>query len=125
MIIYLAKGAQGILVWIPKCGSPAALGNPDLCVMIGPLNGFAPFTGSMSGTYDVLLAVAPWKTIWGTNLGKREKVGVAATMSVGAVSDVAAFILAVKMRKITSENFTCEFVSFLLFLSRRNRIDEG
>lgn len=110
--ICLVKGVQGILVWIPKCGSPAALGNPDLCVKIGPLNGFAMFAGSMSGTYDILLAVVPWKTVWGTNLGKGEKLGVATTMSVGAVSGVAAFILAVKMKKITSENFTCEFASF-------------
>ncbi|KAK3946541.1 hypothetical protein QBC32DRAFT_272122 [Pseudoneurospora amorphoporcata] len=30
----LVKGAQGILVWIPKCGSPAALGNPDMMMMM-------------------------------------------------------------------------------------------
>lgn len=108
--ICLVKGAQGVLVWIPKCGSPAALGK-DVCVMIKPLNGFATFAGSMSGTYDILLAVVPWKTIWGTGLGKREKLGVATTMSVGAVSGGAAFVLAVKMRGITSENFTCEFLT--------------
>ncbi|KAK3388564.1 hypothetical protein B0T20DRAFT_364555 [Sordaria brevicollis] len=104
--ICLVKGAQGILVWIPKCGSPAALGKPDMCVMIGPLNGFATFAGGMSGTYDILLAVVPWKTIWGTNLRKREKLALATTMSIGAVSAVSAFILAEKMKKITSENFT-------------------
>lgn len=126
--ICLIKGAQGVLVWIPKCGSPqaaAALGGDsndvnnvsrhDVCVRIEPLNGFATFAGSVSGTYAILLAVVPWKTIWGTNLGKREKVGVATTMSVGAISGVAAFVLAVKMRRITSENFTCELLVFLGF----------
>lgn len=105
----LVKGTQGVLVWIPKCGSPAAaLGNPDMCVQIGPLNAFATFAASMSGTYDILLAVVPWKTIWGTGLGKREKLALAVTMSVGAVGRVTAFMMAVKIRGITSENYTCE-----------------
>lgn len=108
----IVKGTQAILAWFPKCGSPAALGHPDVCVKMGPLNVFSTFAATMSGTYDILLAVVPWRTIWGTGLGKREKMAVAVTMSVGAVAGVTAFVSAVKMKGLSSENYTCEFLFF-------------
>jgi len=38
-----------------------------------------------SGVVDIILALIPWKVIWGLQMRKQEKVGVIIAMSMGVL----------------------------------------
>lgn len=41
------------------------------------------FTAIYSGAMDIVLAILPWKIIWGLSMNKREKFGVLVAMGMG------------------------------------------
>lgn len=43
------------------------------------------FTASYSGAMDIVLAILPWKIIWGLSMTKKEKFGVSLAMSMGVL----------------------------------------
>ncbi|TEA15689.1 hypothetical protein C8034_v002304 [Colletotrichum sidae] len=50
------------------------------------------FTACYSGAMDVVLAMLPWKIIWGLTMTKKDKFGVALAMSMGIFAGAMSFI---------------------------------
>ncbi|OLN85459.1 hypothetical protein CCHL11_08084 [Colletotrichum chlorophyti] len=57
------------------------------------------FTASYSGAMDIVLAMLPWKMIWGLTMTRREKIGVLVAMSMGIFAGAVSFI---KIRTIAA-----------------------
>ncbi|KAF6838244.1 hypothetical protein CPLU01_02605 [Colletotrichum plurivorum] len=57
------------------------------------------FTASYSGAMDIVLAIVPWKIIWGLTMTKKEKFGVSLAMSMGFFAGAVSFI---KIKTITA-----------------------
>ncbi|KAI8294148.1 hypothetical protein K4K59_005299 [Colletotrichum sp. SAR11_240] len=63
-----------------------------------PMN-YNTFTASYSGAMDIVLAILPWKIIWGLSMTKKEKFGVSLAMSMGVFAGIVSFI---KIKTITA-----------------------
>jgi len=46
---------------------------------------YGVFAAAYSGLMDVVLALLPWSVIWGLQMRKKEKIGVALAMSMGVL----------------------------------------
>ncbi|EEY21661.1 conserved hypothetical protein [Verticillium alfalfae VaMs.102] len=49
-------------------------------------------SAAYSGAMDVLLAMLPWRMIWGLELTRREKLGVLIAMSMGVFAGIVSFV---------------------------------
>ncbi|KAF3351746.1 hypothetical protein VD0002_g9730 [Verticillium dahliae] len=49
-------------------------------------------SSAYSGAMDVLLAMLPWRMIWGLELTRREKLGVLIAMSMGVFAGIVSFV---------------------------------
>ncbi|KAL3297350.1 integral membrane protein [Colletotrichum asianum] len=63
-----------------------------------PMN-YNTFTASYSGAMDIVLAILPWKIIWGLSMTKKEKFGVSLAMSMGVFAGIVSLI---KIKTITA-----------------------
>jgi hypothetical protein len=107
--LFLIPGTLSI--WIPACGDPRAIYRPahPMCWELPVLQYLG---GSFMGTYslrlrslqdhqganflllgsggiiDVMLALLPWFVLRNLQLGRREKIGLGAAMSLGAITGV-------------------------------------
>ncbi|KKF95838.1 hypothetical protein CFO_g1800 [Ceratocystis platani] len=64
------------------------------------------FSAALSGLIDLLLAMLPWKIIWGLQMRTKEKIGVGAAMSMGMFACVTACVKASKVPSLGSGDFT-------------------
>ena len=92
-----------ILTWL-KC----VPGGITTCVPISPYNAYSMFSGSYSASIDVMLAMMPWPLIWGLQMKKKEKLGVALAMSLGVFAGVTALMKTLAIPGMTKGDFTCE-----------------
>lgn len=46
---------------------------------------------------DIILALLPWKILWGLQMRKKEKIGVAIAMSMGIFAGITSFIKTSKL----------------------------
>ncbi|KAK1756994.1 hypothetical protein QBC47DRAFT_451496 [Echria macrotheca] len=60
------------------------------------------FSAAYSGVMDVVLAMIPWKLIWGLQMRKQEKIGVIVAMSMGIFAGITSFVKAAMMWKMTA-----------------------
>ncbi|OAA65611.1 hypothetical protein SPI_02398 [Niveomyces insectorum RCEF 264] len=60
------------------------------------------FASAYSGTVDMVLAMFPWKIIWGMSMNRKEKTGVLFAMSMGVFAGVASFIKVSKVGSLTN-----------------------
>lgn len=80
-------GIIGLFVWIqciPLAKSwdiriPGTCWDPNIGIV------YAKFASAWSGTMDIVLALLPWKVIWGLKMCKKERLGVAVAMSLGVL----------------------------------------
>ncbi|KAK1597124.1 uncharacterized protein LY79DRAFT_508100 [Colletotrichum navitas] len=56
-----------------------------------PVN-YNVFATSYSGAMDIVLAILPWKLLWGLTMTNREKLGVLVAMSMGVFAGAVSFI---------------------------------
>ncbi|EFQ35364.1 uncharacterized protein GLRG_10508 [Colletotrichum graminicola M1.001] len=56
-----------------------------------PVN-YNVFAASYSGAMDIVLAILPWKILWGLTMTKGEKLGVLVAMSMGVFAGAVSFI---------------------------------
>ncbi|KAK2015658.1 hypothetical protein LZ32DRAFT_602306 [Colletotrichum eremochloae] len=50
------------------------------------------FAASYSGAMDIVLAILPWRILWGHTMTKKEKLGVLIAMSMGVFAGAVSFI---------------------------------
>ncbi|KAK3312898.1 hypothetical protein B0H66DRAFT_382804 [Apodospora peruviana] len=104
-----------LLVWI-RCQPVEKTWNkmmPGTCWDMHAINSYSIFVGCFSGFCDILLALLPWKLVWGLRMRKQEKLGVAIAMSMGVVAGSTAFVKSEKIMILGQTNFSyngCELL---------------
>ncbi|KAG6040783.1 hypothetical protein E4U41_007052 [Claviceps citrina] len=79
-----------------RCEDPRHLWNPaaipSRCWSAPVFDGISLFIGSYSAATDFALALLPWAILWKLQMKKREKLGVAAAMSLGILAGSVAIV---------------------------------
>lgn len=75
---------------------------------INPYTNYAIFSGSYSSLVDIMLAMMPWPLIWGLQMKKKEKLGIALAMSLGVFAGITAIMKTVAIPGMVKGDFTCE-----------------
>ncbi|KAK4664089.1 uncharacterized protein QC763_001630 [Podospora pseudopauciseta] len=110
---------QAVVVWV-KCNPISKnwdLSNEGTCWDVHATNYYGVFCGVFSGVCDIVLALLPWRLVWGLQMRKKEKLGVVVGMSMGVVAGVWAFIKSSKLVLLGSKNFTYEGCLLLIWTS--------
>ncbi|TQN63630.1 hypothetical protein CSHISOI_11786, partial [Colletotrichum shisoi] len=100
--INVALGLSVLFTWIqcwPVEKTWRTASTPGTCWPKSVVMGYNVFTAAYSGAMDILLAVLPWRLIWGLTMTKREKLGVLIAMSMGVFAGAVSFI---KIRTIAA-----------------------
>ncbi|KAH6853077.1 hypothetical protein B0I37DRAFT_358508 [Chaetomium sp. MPI-CAGE-AT-0009] len=109
------------LVWIfgfAKCTplervfDPAV---PGTCWDGNKLVKFQLFAAYYSAILDFVLAFLPWQIIMGMSMLRRERVGVAIAMSLGAIAGVTGIVKSVLVVNMTSPDFTFDRVDLTIW----------
>ncbi|KAJ5703006.1 hypothetical protein N7488_010554 [Penicillium malachiteum] len=100
-ICYLAQCQPAAVLW------DASLLATAKCWPTNVFETIALVAGAYSGCMDFVLALLPWVVLWGLEMKKREKFGIALAMSMGIVASVAAFIKTSKLVNVSQvQDFT-------------------
>ncbi|KAM0281667.1 hypothetical protein ACHAQH_003398 [Verticillium albo-atrum] len=100
------------LVWIfglVKCTPFAKVldrNHPGTCWDRTKLLRFQLFAAYYSAILDFVLAFLPWQIIMGMSMRRRERLGVAVAMSLGAIAGITGIVKAVLVVSMTSTDFT-------------------
>lgn len=81
----IAMDLNAIFLWV-RCTPSAKTWNPRLegtCWEPHVYPTYGMFAAGYSAAMDVVLALLPWRIIWGLQMKKKEKFGVALAMSMG------------------------------------------
>ncbi|OBR13188.1 Integral membrane protein [Colletotrichum higginsianum IMI 349063] len=100
--INVALGLSVLFTWIqcwPVEKTWRTASTPGTCWPKSVVMGYNVFTAAYSGAMDIVLAVLPWRIIWGLTMTKREKLGVLIAMSMGVFAGAVSFI---KIRTIAA-----------------------
>jgi lysylphosphatidylglycerol synthetase-like protein (DUF2156 family) len=87
VLMNVAMGLQAVFVWV-KCDPVQKNWQPSLKGKCWPLevsNGYAVFSGALSGVCDIFFALLPWHLLWRLTMRKKEKIGVVVAMSMGVL----------------------------------------
>lgn len=66
---------------------------------------FNMFAGAWSALMDIILALLPWKFLWGLQMKTPEKIGVGLAMSMGIFAGITAIIKTTMIPKMLSNDF--------------------
>jgi hypothetical protein len=83
----LFMGLSALFTWI-SCNPIQKTWNrnmPGTCWNPASKIDYDIFSGTWSGLMDLTLALLPWKIVWGLQMKKKEKLGVAIAMSMGVL----------------------------------------
>ncbi|KAL0931423.1 uncharacterized protein CTRU02_214158 [Colletotrichum truncatum] len=100
--VNVALGLNVLFTWIscwPVEKTWRTASTPGTCWPKTVTMNYNVFTASYSGAMDIVLAIIPWKIIWGLTMTKKEKFGVSLAMSMGFFAGAVSFI---KIRTITA-----------------------
>ncbi|KAK2045738.1 hypothetical protein LZ31DRAFT_583897 [Colletotrichum somersetense] len=86
--------------WMPQ--TPGSCWDPRVAIY------YDIFASGYSASMDILLAMLPWKMIWGLQMKMQEKIGVAIAMSMGLFAGSTAIIKCFTIPTILSGDFTYE-----------------
>jgi len=100
----IAMGLSALFVWvtckpIQKAWHPFMEGtcwSPEVIV------NYNIFSAAYSAFMDLTLALLPWKLIWGLQMKRKEKIGVAVAMSCGVFAGITAIIKTTLIPKMIS-----------------------
>ncbi|KAK7408724.1 hypothetical protein QQX98_009081 [Neonectria punicea] len=76
---------------------------------------FQLFAAYYSAILDFILAFLPWQIIMGMSMRRRERLGVAVAMSLGAIAGVTGIVKAVLVVNMTSTDFTYDRVDLTIW----------
>jgi len=96
----IAMGLSALFIWVQctpveKAWKPFMVGAK--CWAPTTLVYYNVFSASYSAVMDIALALLPWKLIWGLQMKKRERLGVAIAMSCGVFAGITAIIKTTKI----------------------------
>ncbi|KAI6778463.1 uncharacterized protein J7T54_000358 [Emericellopsis cladophorae] len=109
------------LVWIfglAKCTPLKRVWDKDVqgtCWDLHKLVKFQLFAAYYSAILDFVLAGLPWQIIMGASIRRREMVGVAVAMSLGAVAGATGIVKAVMVVNMTSPDITYDRVDLTIW----------
>lgn len=78
----------------------------------GPISTYA---GSWSVVLDFWYAAFPWYFLWKINMPKREKVIIAASMSLGVFAGACGIKRAIELKKLGSPNYLKDIVGIIIW----------
>ncbi|KAK2771248.1 hypothetical protein CKAH01_14397 [Colletotrichum kahawae] len=67
---------------------------------------YGVFAAGYSALMDILLALLPWKLVWGLQMKLKEKIGVAVAMSMGLFAGATAIVKCTTIPTLLSGDFT-------------------
>jgi hypothetical protein len=76
---------------------------------------FQLFAAYYSAALDFVLAVLPWKILMGMSMLRRERLGVAVAMSLGAIAGATAIVKSVLVVNMTSPDITYDRVDLTIW----------
>ncbi|KAK3312689.1 hypothetical protein B0H66DRAFT_643870 [Apodospora peruviana] len=76
---------------------------------------YAIFAAAYSGLMDIVLALLPWSVVWGLQMRRKEKIGVAVAMSMGVFAGGAAFVKCSTIPVILNGDFTFEGYNLVIW----------
>ncbi|VUC25086.1 unnamed protein product [Clonostachys rosea] len=109
------------LVWIfgfAKCTPTEKVWDssvPGTCWNKQKLTKYQLFAAYYSAILDFVLAFLPWKILMGLTMRRREKLGVALAMSLGAIAGICAIVKAVLVVNMTSPDITYDRVDLTIW----------
>ncbi|OLN81960.1 hypothetical protein CCHL11_08634 [Colletotrichum chlorophyti] len=84
--------------WLPQ--TPGTCWNPKVAAYYGV------FAAGYSALMDIMLALLPWKLIWGLQMKLGEKIGVGIAMSMGLFAGATAIVKCTTIPTLLSGDFT-------------------
>ncbi|KAL2205043.1 hypothetical protein CC79DRAFT_1370861 [Sarocladium strictum] len=88
---------------------------PGTCWDPKKLVKFQLFAAYYSAILDFVLAFLPWPIIMGVSMRRRERVGVAIAMSLGAIAGICGIVKSVMVVKMTSLDITYDRVDLTIW----------
>jgi len=88
---------------------------PGTCWDKSKLVHFQLFAAYYSAALDFVLALLPWQILMGLTMKRREKIGVAVAMSLGAVAGVTGIVKSVMVVHMTDPDFTYQRVDLTIW----------
>lgn len=88
---------------------------PGTCWNKKKLGQFQLFASYYSAILDFVLALLPWQILMNLTMKRREKVGVAVAMSLGAVAGVTAIVKSVMVVHMTDPDITYSRVDLTIW----------
>lgn len=99
-----------IFTWI-KC----VPGKTEQCIETGPYVSYSIASGAYSAAMDFLLAFLPWPLIWGLQMQKKEKLGIALAMSLGCLAGATAIMKCVSLPTLANGDFTYDGAALVIW----------
>ncbi|KAJ0143629.1 hypothetical protein CTA2_1251 [Colletotrichum tanaceti] len=84
--------------WLPQ--TPGKCWDPKVAAYYGV------FAAAYSALMDIMLALLPWKLIWGLQMKTQEKIGVGIAMSMGLLAGATAIVKCTAIPTLLSGDFT-------------------
>lgn len=88
---------------------------PGTCWDLKKLRDFQLFAAYYSAILDFVLAFLPWQILMNLTMKRREKVGVAIAMSLGAVAGVTGIVKSVMVVHMTDPDITYSRVDLTIW----------
>lgn len=82
--INIFMGLNAVFSWV-GCGKATERLNIQNCINADVVLDYGVFAACFSGVMDIILAMLPWKLLWGLQMQLKEKIGVALAMSMGVL----------------------------------------
>ncbi|KAK3681766.1 hypothetical protein B0T22DRAFT_523080 [Podospora appendiculata] len=104
-----------IIFWI-QCLPPQSIFDPRVkgkCIV--QVEPFSLLLGSWCAAVDFFFAAFPWIFIWGLNMRFKEKVTIAASMSLGVIAGICGIIRTVELSGLASANYTEDTVNLIIW----------
>ncbi|TDZ24740.1 hypothetical protein Cob_v002411 [Colletotrichum orbiculare MAFF 240422] len=104
----LFMGLNALAGWV-QCAPIEKNWHPDLpgkCWDPKVATYYGVFAAGYSALMDILLAMLPWKLIWGLQMKMKEKIGVGVAMSMGVLAGSTAIVKCTTIPTLLSGDFT-------------------
>ncbi|KAF2996808.1 hypothetical protein E8E13_001694 [Curvularia kusanoi] len=88
---------------------------PGHCINKQPSIIYGQFQAVWSALMDVMLAILPWRILWGLQMRTAEKIGVCVAMSLGIFAGVTSIIRSTYIQKLTAQDVSYESYNAIIW----------
>ncbi|KAK4443775.1 hypothetical protein QBC34DRAFT_199162 [Podospora aff. communis PSN243] len=106
--INIFMGLNAVFMWV-RCAPVQKTWNPfayGTCWDPQVYPNYGMFAAGYSAAMEFILALLPWKIIWGLQMKRKEKVGVALAMSMGIFGGATAVMKTIEIPLLANPDFT-------------------